>query len=145
MQITTMLRLCLLAAPLTLAAVPASAQVRPPDDSNVHISGMLNPHNAPKGVAPDVTAPPAAWPRLDPGSVICATRDDLVRRADMMRGEHVAPPNCRQLSQATAITILNRAGPGATEVQVTGRDQTGWTDAWLPTNPPLSTTPVSTH
>lgn len=144
MQITTNMRLCLLATALAVAALPASAQVQPPNDSPVHFGGMLH-RDAPKAEAPDVRAPPSAWPRLDPGAVLCATRDDLVRRAELMRGENVAPPDCRQISQTTAIKILDRAGLGATEVQVTGRDETGWTDAWLPANPPLSTTPVSTR
>jgi len=137
MQITGLLRLALLAAPLVCVALPASAQVPPrPDDSNVNFGGILRQH-APKDVPPPpVAAPPRAWPRLDPGSVICRSQDDLQRRAALMRGEQVAPPDCQPISQPTAIKILERASPGATEVQITSNSQTGWTDAWLPANPP---------
>lgn len=144
MQLATTIRLGVLVAPLLLAAA-ATAQVRPPpDDSPVHFGGMLQKQSQ-KPVAPDVPAPPAAWPRLDPGAVLCASQDDLVRRAAMMRGEKVAPPVCHQITQTAAIKILHRAGLGATEVQLTNRNETGWTDAWLPANPPPSTTPVSTR
>jgi hypothetical protein len=145
MRITILARSVLLAAPLALAASPALAQSGPPNDSNVHLGGMLNPHAGEKAAAPPVTAPPAAWPRLDPGAIVCATHEDLVRHAAMMQGEKVAAPDCRQLNQTVAIKILSRTGPGATEVQFDGSGQTGWTDAWLPANPPLSSVPVSTR
>lgn len=145
MRITTIARFVLLAAPLAFAASPALAQSGPPNDSNVHLGGLLNQHHGDGPSVPPVMAPPAAWPRLDPGAVICATHADLVRRADILQGEKAAPPNCRQLNQTVAIKILNRAGPGATEVQLTSNGETGWTDAWLPANPPLSSTPISMH
>jgi hypothetical protein len=145
MPISNMARLVLLAAPLALAAWPASAQVRPPDDSNVHLGGMLDQKHGPKPVAPDVAAPPAAWPRLDAGAVFCASQDDLARRAAIMRGEKAPPPDCRPITRATAITIVHRSSPGATEVHLTARNETGWTDAWLPPNPPPSNTLVRTR
>ncbi|MGA3397634.1 MAG: hypothetical protein ABSC95_00335 [Acetobacteraceae bacterium] len=142
MRILSVARLWLFAAPLVVAAVPASAQLRPPSDSNLSYGGMLG-KKAPPAAQPDVPAPPSAWPRLDPGAVLCRSEDDLARRAAIMRGEQAGPADCRPISQPTAIQIVHRAGPGRTEVKVTGRTETGWTDAWLPPTPPPGTTPVN--
>jgi hypothetical protein len=60
-----------------------------------------------------------------------------------MRGETAEPADCRPISQPTAIRIVQRAGLGRTEVKLTARDETGWTDAWLPSSPPPGTTPVN--
>jgi hypothetical protein len=148
MRITRFVWLGLLAAPLVCAALPVWAQgasqggvsqgQAPPSDSNIHFQGMLKKDAGPAPPPPRVAAPPSAWPRLDPGSVLCRSQDDLQRRAALMRGDQVAPPDCQSITQPTAITILDRVGPGATEVQVTSNSQTGWTDAWLPATPPLS-------
>jgi hypothetical protein len=140
MQIRTLSRLGMLATPLLCVSVLAAAQVKPPDDSNVNYGGILRQKHGSEAPPPPVAAPPAAWPRLDPGSVICRSQDDLQRRAALMRGEQTAAPDCQPISQPTAIKILDRAGPGATEVQITSNSQTGWTDAWLPTNPPPGAT-----
>ena len=143
MKIARLVRFGLLAAPLVCAALPASAQVRPPpDDSNINLGGILKQHAPKEGPPPSVPAPPGAWPRLDPGSVICRSQDDLQRRAALMRGEQVSPPDCQPISQPTAIKILERATPGATEVQITSNSETGWTDAWLPANPPPGSAPL---
>jgi len=143
MRISSVARLWLVAAPLCVAAVPALAQVRPPNDSNVNFGGMLA-KKAPAPAVPDVPAPPSAWPRLDPGAVLCRSEDDLQRRAAIMRGEQAGGADCRRITAPTAIQIVQRAGPGATEVKVTARNETGWTDAWLPSAPPPGTTPVYT-
>ena len=95
---------------------------------------------APQAI-PDVPAPPRAWPRLDPGAVLCRTEDDLARRAAILRGDQGGPADCRPITMPTAIQIVHRAGPGRTEVQVSGHTETGWTDAWLPPTPPPGTTP----
>jgi hypothetical protein len=132
---------------LALAAGPALAQNRPaspPSDSNINLGGMLAP-KPPKATMPDVPAPPSAWPRLDRGAVLCRTEDDLQRRAAAMRGEQTGGFDCRPILQPTAIQILHRAGPGRTEVEVTGRSETGWTDAWLPATPPPGTALVRTQ
>lgn len=141
MRISTVARLLPFVAPLCVMAAPALAQVKPPNDSNINFTGMLA--KKPKApTTPDVPAPPSAWPRLDPGAVLCSTEDDLVRRAALMRGEQAGPADCRSISQPTAIQIVQRAGLGRTEVKLTGRDETGWTDAWLPPTPPPGTTPI---
>lgn len=141
MRISSLARIGLFAAPLCLAALPALAQTQPPANPNVNFGGMLAP-KAPKAGMPDVPAAPMAWPRLDPGSVLCSTEDDLQRRAAIMRGEQTEPADCRPINQPTAIQIVQRAGPGRTEVKISGRDETGWTDAWLPATPPPGTTPI---
>ena len=142
MRIPSIASFSLLAAPLLFAAVPAMAQLRPPSDSNVSYAGMIGKHpTAP--TAPDVAAPPSAWPRLDPGSVLCRTEDDLSRRAAIMRGETAEPADCRPITQGTAIQIVQRAGPGRTEVKLTARDETGWTHAWLPPTPPPGSSPIN--
>lgn len=132
--------LCLLAS-LFVAAAPALAQVRPPNDSNINLGGMLA-KPPPKPTMPDVPAPPSAWPRLEPGAVLCRSEDDLQRRAALMRGEQSGPADCLPITVPTAIQIVQRAGLGRTEVKVTGGDETGWTDAWLPATPPPGMNPV---
>jgi hypothetical protein len=142
MRIPPIALVSLFATPLLCAAVPAVAQLHPPNDSNVSFAGMIGKHpTAPP--APDVAAPPSAWPRLDPGAVLCRTEDDLMRRAAIMRGETAQPADCRPITQATAIQIVQRAGLGRTEVKLTARDETGWTDAWLPGTPPPGSTPIN--
>ena len=142
MRMSSLARPWLLAAALSIAAVPALAQIHPPRDSNITYGGMLG-KKAPAPSLPDVPAPPSAWPRLDPGSVLCNSEDDLARRAAIMRGEQAAPADCRPINQPTAIQIVHRFGPGRTEVQITGHSETGWTAAWLPPTPPPGTTPVN--
>jgi hypothetical protein len=145
MRIPLIVPILLLAAPLLVAVQPAVAQAPPPaaprDESNVNFGGMLA-KKPPAAVLPDVPAPPMAWPRLNPGAVLCRSEDDLVRRAAIMRGEQVGPADCRTIPQPTAIQIVHRAGPGRTEVQINGHSDTGWTDAWLPATPPPGTAPL---
>jgi len=79
-----------------------------------------------------------AWPRLDPGAVLCKTEADLLRLAAARRGEQVEPPNCQLIRMPTPVTIEKRAGLGRTQVAITeqqGLD--GWTDAWLPERAPV--------
>ena len=78
-----------------------------------------------------------AWPRLDPGAALCKTEADLLRLAAYRRGEAGDRPNCQLIRAPTAIQIVKRAGPGRTQVTVTGeQSQEGWTDAWLPERAP---------
>ena len=105
--------------------------------------------------APDISAYPAqrglseAWPRLDPGAILCRTQEDLQRYADNIRAELAGSQasggaDCVRITVRTAITILDRAGPGATHVRLTKEpDRTGWTDAFLPSKAPPPATPVS--
>jgi hypothetical protein len=141
MRISSVARPWLLAAPLFVMAVPAVAQIHPPSDSNLNFGGMLAKKPPPPSI-PDVPAPPSAWPRLDPGAVLCRSEDDLARRAAIMRGDPEGSADCRPISQPTAIQIVHRAGPGRTEVQIAGHTDTGWTDAWLPATPPPGSSPI---
>lgn len=128
------LRLCWLAVavPLCLPLLPAARAESPP---TVNYGGILA-KKPPKAQMPDVPAPPAAWPRLDTGAVVCRTQDDLLRHAAAMRGESSGPADCRMISHTTAISIVARRGPGQTEVKFNSSDDTAWTDAWLPAKPP---------
>jgi hypothetical protein len=121
-----------LAAVLCVAMAPLARAEPPP---TVTYGGMLA-KQPPKAGLPDVPAPPAAWPRLDTGAVICRTQDDLRRHAAAMRGEAAGPADCRLINRATAVSIVARHGPGQTEVKFNGTDETAWTDAWLPAKPP---------
>ena len=147
MRISSVARLGLLAVPLFCVAGSALAQSQSqsqpvaPNDSTVSFAGVIAKQPA-KPKAPDVPAPPSAWPRLDPGAVICRSEDDLLHRAALLRGEPAGPADCRQVTVPTAIQILHRAGPGRIEVKVTARDEIGWTDAWLPGTPPPGRTPT---
>jgi hypothetical protein len=89
------------------------------------------------------------WPRLDAGAILCKTRDDLARY--QMRGvggsETTGPaPDCHLIRKLTPIQILDRDGPSHTHVVTTDdAKQTGWTNAYLTSEPPPSTatpTPV---
>jgi hypothetical protein len=121
-------------------ASPANAQ---PSDSNISLqSGLLI--KKPKPGAPDVKAQPLAWPRLDAGAVLCRSEADLSRLAQRRTGQAVdGPVDCQIVRTATPITILQRRGPGQTEVKPSSAQpmDLGWTDAWLPDKAP--TTPKS--
>jgi hypothetical protein len=130
----------------TLAlAAPAKAQ-QPPSNSNVTFDpGMLG-LKKPKAGLPDVRAQPLAWPRLDPGSVLCRTEADLQRLAARRAGEAVdGTVDCQIIRTPTAISIVQREGPGRVEVQISGAktNSSGWTDAWLPDKAPSGATSAS--
>lgn len=124
----------------TLAlAAPAGAQS---SDSDVSFdAGALLPKK-PKPGLPDVKAQPLAWPRLDAGAVLCRTEADLAKLAARRSGEAVdGSIDCRIIRAATAISIVQRKGPGRVEVKISGGTAdmgSGWTDAWLPDQPPPS-------
>ncbi len=50
------------------------------------------------------------------------------------------PVDCQIVRVATPITIVQRKGPGQTEVKPTHRAtmDAGWTDAWLPDKAPVT-------
>jgi hypothetical protein len=84
---------------------------------------------------------PEVWPRLDPGSVLCETRDDLSGYQAHLAGESNypagVPPKCRMIQQPVGITILERDGPSQTKVMLSGAaKETGWTNVYLPTTAP---------
>ena len=123
--------LCLLGL---LCAVPALAQ-------NVILDAPGILPDKKKAQPPPPRAAPLAWPRLDPGAVFCRTEDDLTRHASNMTarvsGGDTEAADCRAIAQPTGIQILNREGPGRTQVKLTApSNEVGWTDAWLPSRPP---------
>lgn len=93
---------------------------------------------------PDVRVPAAPWPRLDPGAIMCRTEADLARLAANRSGSpDGGPADCMVINRPTAIQILQRQGPGRTQVQVSGASQVGWTDAWLPEKAPANAKPAT--
>jgi hypothetical protein len=122
--------------PLVLASLasPASAQV------TLDAPGFL-PKKTPPPTPSATRAPPAVWPRLDPGAVLCHTEDDLDRHASNMTarvsGSAMQTTDCHIIARPTGIQILSRQGPGRTQVKLsTPGDVTGWTDVWLPDKAP---------
>jgi hypothetical protein len=124
----------LLSGPVLAQSVPVL-----PDDSHVSLDapGLL-PKKTRPGL-PDVKPQPQAWPRLDRGAVICRSQSDMSRLAARRRGEAVdGPVDCQIVRGPTAIAILQRKGPGMTEIRTSNPSAggTGWTDAWLPDKAP---------
>lgn len=130
-----------LVAAVSLAAPPVSRADPAPV---INYGGMLAKKPEQRR-APDVIAPPLAWPRLDPGAVVCRTAADLQRRAAAMRGQPTGPADCRLINRPTAISIVSRQGPGQTEVTINSTGETAWTDEWLPPNPPPGTTTAASQ
>lgn len=86
---------------------------------------------------PDVKPAPLAWPRLDPGAVLCRSEADLDRLAARRLGEDGGRTDCRRVTAPTAVTIVVRKGPGRTQVRLTDAPTViGWTDVWLPDKAP---------
>jgi hypothetical protein len=123
----------LIALALACLTPAASAQI------TLDAPGFLPKKTAPPPSA--TRAPPAIWPRLDPGAVLCRTEDDLDRHALNMTarvsGSATQSTDCRIIARPTGIQILSRQGPGRTQVKLsTPGDVTGWTDVWLPDKAP---------
>jgi len=130
-------------AGVLVVATGALAQQPPPSDSNVKFNAPGFLPKKPQPVAPEVRGPLQAWPRLDPGAALCRTEDDLDRLAARHRGDPVEGPiGCRIMRAATPITVVQRKGPGRTEVRTNNPDAggSGWTDVWLPERAPPGTT-----
>jgi hypothetical protein len=86
------------------------------------------------------------WPRLDSGAILCKSRDDLLRYQTGSGAASTGPaPDCHVIRQRTAIQILDRDGPSRAHVVTTDdAKQTGWTNAYLSSEPPPSaTTPTA--
>jgi len=127
-------RLGMICLAVLAIAIPARAQSS--SDSNPLVDlGLLPKKPKPSGLT-EVKPQPLAWPRLDPGAVLCRTEADLEKLGARRHGEVVdGPIDCQIIRTATAIAILQRKGPGRAEVKVSDpkvEAMTGWTDAWLP-------------
>jgi hypothetical protein len=108
---------------------PKSGRVRrgPQQETTPHPQALLP--------LPSIKQP---WPRLDAGAVLCKSRDDLLRYQTRSPGP---APDCHVIRQRTAIQVLDRDGPSHTHVVATDDPkQTGWTDTYLPAEPPPSAT-----
>jgi hypothetical protein len=119
-------------------AVAFAAETRA-EDSNVlfNAPGLLI--KKPKPGPPDVKSQPLAWPRLDPGAVLCRSEADLNRLGLRRSGETVdGSIDCQVIRAPTGIAIVQRKGPGKTEVTTNDPrvPASGWTDAWLPEKAP---------
>jgi len=138
-------RMLQIAICLTIPATVTPAHAQPASDSNISFSAPGFLPKKPKPGLPDVQAQPLAWPRLDPGAVLCRSEADLDRLAERRRGETVNEPiECQIVRVATAISIVQRRGPGRAEVRTSDPGAAaGWTDAWLPEKAPTRATPVS--
>jgi hypothetical protein len=121
-----------------LVAVGASVPISAARAQNVILDApALVPQKKKQGL-PEIRTTAAPWPRLDPGAVFCRTEDDLVRLAANRSGTGGGGTvDCRIVNTPIPIEIVERRGPGRTEVQVKGQpDTVGWTDAWLPEKSP---------
>jgi hypothetical protein len=152
-----MIRLAYFAALLTTgllvaisAPAPASAQ-NPGSDAASGSGGQGRRHKqdqAAGGSSPPahhaaITIRPEPWPRLDPGAVFCRSADDLQQRSVLIRaqldGGPPAPTStsaCPLIRTPTPIEVVERRGPGQTQVRVKADGTLGWTDAYLPDKSP---------
>jgi hypothetical protein len=122
------------------AAAVAFATESRAEDSNVKFDAPGLLIKKPKPGAPDVKARPVAWPRLDAGAVLCRSEADLHRLGLRRSGERVdGPIDCQIIRSTTGIAIVQRKGPGSTEVKTSDPATIGWTDAWLPETAPPAT------
>lgn len=117
----------------------AFSTARAADDSNISFDAPGFTIKKPKPGLPDVKAQAQAWPRLDPGAVLCRSEADLSRLGMRRAGDPVdGPIDCQVIRAATGIAIVQRKGPGRTEVTASDAKvpASGWTDAWLPEKAP---------
>jgi hypothetical protein len=124
-----------------MVLAPRAGRTEPPP--NVSLDAPALVIKKPKPGAPEVKAQPVVWPRLDAGAVLCRSESDLRHLAQRRSGDpNAGPVDCRVMTATTGIDILQRKGPGLTEVRVTGgARETGWTDVWLPARPPAGAQP----
>ena len=131
MRKTLLLGACL----ALLSSAAALAQ-----DSNILLNAPGLIPKKPRPGLPDVKTTPLAWPRLDPGAVICRSETDLGRLVARRRGDPVdGPVDCQVIRAVTGIAIVQRKAPGLTQVTTNNpaAGGTGWTDAWLPDKAPV--------
>ncbi len=133
-------RAALLAGALVLAVTPGFAQGLP-GQGGLHQRGGSrgSGSNAPAPAATPLKATPDPWPRLDPGAILCGSEDGLKEYQEGLvtaTADATAPlpADCRRVLERTAVSIVQRDGPG--RVQVKSATRTGWTDVWLPEKAP---------
>ncbi len=88
-----------------------------------------------------LNVPVAAKPprtRLEPGSLLCRTEEDLQAHqaavAARLDGHPTQEPGgCHRLTALTAVSVVERHGPARTEIRLPDPAETvGWTDAVVP-------------
>jgi hypothetical protein len=139
-----------LGAAFSLLAMPAVAQLGGGGMSGGMPGGMGGMGGGPGmrggsprgGGEPRAVPPPPPrlqadpWPRLDAGAVFCRTLEDLRSRVALLADPASAgrmTPGCRTVTRVVPARIINRMGPGATQVEINApNSETGWTDAWMP-------------
>jgi hypothetical protein len=98
--------------------------------------------NTQQAPAPTPRAVAQPWPRLDPGAMLCASSDDLLRYQKKMADQSGtattgSQPDCRRVAVVTPIKIVGHDGPSRTSVVATDTSkQTGWTNTYLPDKAP---------
>ena len=137
-----LLRLSSRLLPIALLACIASMHVRAQMGGHGGRRGGQQQANIQQAPATSVRAFAPAWPRLDPGAVLCASSDDLLRYQKKLEDPSGtattgSQPDCRRVAVATPIKIVRHDGPSRTSVVATDTSkQTGWTDAYLPDKAP---------
>jgi hypothetical protein len=137
-------RTALLAGAMVLAVAPGFAQGLPggvPGQGGLHQRGESRGSggNSPAPAPPPLKATPDPWPRLDPGAILCGSEDGLKEYQEGLATATAdapapLPADCRRVLERTAVSIVQRDGPG--RVQVQSATRTGWTDVWLPDQRP---------
>ena len=118
-----------------LTALLTAPAVAPAQNVILDAPGFLPPKTA---RLPDVKPAPLAWPRLDPGAVMCRRESDLENLALRRSGQDAGPADCRMVTVPTAVTVVQRRG-GRTLVKLTENPTiSGWTDVWLPEKAPVT-------
>ncbi len=125
------------------AALPAVAQLNgglgsgEPGEAHARGgSGQGRRQAAP--TVPPLKIQPEEWPRLDPGALLCQTKDSLTEYQEALADATAdAPPRlptgCARILERTPVSIVQRDGQSREEVRVSATPQrTGWTNAWLP-------------
>ena len=126
-----------------VAATSAEAQMRGGGGGAGRRGGGSSPSqpSQPQTQKPDDSAPPRslnAGPQVNGGTLLCASREDLMRyQQQNVRGAVVdpaaTPPDCRTILKQTTVQILDRDGPSRTQIlTLDDLHQTGWTNAYLP-------------
>ncbi len=135
-------------------APPASAQgfgnaspsSQPFNDSGIRNGGIKGqPPPRPKPVLAPIPQVPDPWQRLDRGAMLCASEADLEQHQAAVSARldgrtSPEPAGCRIVREMMAVSVLARHGPAKTEVSLpaSAGQKTGWTDAPIPKDKPLS-------
>ncbi len=86
---------------------------------------------------PEIKPRPDPRQRLDPGALLCATKAQLRQHqqavaARLAGGFAPEPTGCRIVRATIAVSVVDRDGPAATEVNLPGATPlVGWTDSRL--------------